>query len=207
MALAYDSEDPMDGTPGLPPPRVAYDRTPIHRGSVFAVERVTFRDDAGRVIVRDIVRHPGAVTVIPVLADGSLVMIRNWRVAVGTWLDEFCAGKLEPGEDPALAAARELEDETGFSAAHIRPVGVFFTSPGFADERMYVFEATGLTPVPQRLEVGEQIEVVKRSVADVETMITRGQLIDGKTLGAFTLWKHGASGSGVAPMGSPELNS
>ena len=99
----------MDGSSGLPPPRVAYDRTPIHRGSVFAVERVTFRDDAGRVIIRDIVRHPGAVTVIPVRDDGSLVMIRNWRVAVGTWLDEFCAGKLEPGEDPALAAARELK--------------------------------------------------------------------------------------------------
>ena len=199
MALAYDSVQPMDGSSGLPPPRVAYDRTPIHRGSVFAVERVTFRDDAGRIIVRDIVRHPGAVTVIPVLDDGRLVMIRNWRVAVGVWLDEFCAGKLEPGEDPALAAARELEEETGFTAAQIRPVGVFFTSPGFADERMYVFEATGLTPVPQRLEVGEQIEVVTRSVADLQSMITRGELVDGKTLGAFTLWKHGASGAGATP--------
>lgn len=199
MALAYDSADPMDGTSGLPAPRVAYDHTPIHRGSVFAVERVTFRDDSGRVIVRDVVRHPGAVTVIPVLADGRLVMIRNWRVAVGAWLDEFCAGKLEPGEDPALAAARELEEETGFSAACIRPVGVFYTSPGFADERMHVFEATGLTPVPQRLEVGEQIEVVTRSIADMESMITRGYMVDGKTLGAFTLWKLGASGTGAAP--------
>jgi hypothetical protein len=64
---------------------------------------------------------------------------------------------------------------------------------------MYVFEATGLTPVPQRLEVGEQIEVVTRSVADLQSMITRGELVDGKTLGAFTLWKHGASGTGATP--------
>ncbi|MFZ4066234.1 MAG: NUDIX hydrolase [Phenylobacterium sp.] len=107
------------------PPRVTYDRVPIHRGTVFAVERVSFRDDTGREIVRDVVRHPGAVTVIPVLDDGRLVMIRNWRVAVGAWLDEFCAGKLEPGEDPALAAARELRWKTlriwGIRRASWRP--------------------------------------------------------------------------------------
>ena len=182
----------MDGPSGMHPPRVTYDRVPIHRGTVFAVERLSFRDDAGREIVRDVVRHPGAVTVIPVLDDGRLVMIRNWRVAVGAWLDEFCAGKLEPGEDPALAAARELEEETGHSASTIRHVGTFFTSPGFADERMHVFEARGLVPVPQRLEAGEQIEVVLRTEAELEAMVRDGTMVDGKTLGAFTLWKLGA---------------
>jgi ADP-ribose pyrophosphatase len=156
---------------------------------VFGVERVTYRDAAGHAHEREVVRHPGAVTVVPVLDDGRLVMIRNWRVAVGQWLDEFCAGKLEPGEDPAAAAARELEEETGHAAGEIRPLGTFFTSPGFADERMHVFEARALRQVPPRLEHGEQIEVVVRSPEELEAMIARGEVLDGKSLGAFLLWR------------------
>lgn len=163
-------------------------RVPIHRGAVFAVERVAFRDRSGRARERDVVRHPGAVTVIPVLADGRLVMIRNWRVAVGAWLHEFCAGKLEPGEDPAAAAARELEEETGHRASEVRAIGTFFTSPGFADERMHVFEARGLEPVPRRLEPGEEIEVAVRSAPELERMIAAGEVVDGKTIGAYLLW-------------------
>ena len=169
----------------------------IHSGKVFAVERVAFRDDAGREVVKDVVRHPGAVTVIPVLDDGRLVMIRNWRIAVGGWLDEFCAGKLEPGEDPAIAAARELEEETGRSAGRIRKVGTFYTSPGFADELMHVFEARMLVEVPRRLELGEQIEVIVRAPAELEAMIVDGSLTDGKTIGAYALWKLGAGRSGA----------
>ena len=178
----------MDGASTPVPPRIPYGHAEIHRGAVFAVERVAYRDDEGNELVRDVVRHPGAVTVIPVLDDGRLVMIRNWRVAVSGWLDEFCAGKLERGEDPAVAAARELEEETGHRATCIRRVGTFFTSPGFADERMHVFEARGLVPVPRRLEAGEQIEVAVRSVDELRGMIADGRMQDGKTLGAFLIW-------------------
>lgn len=179
----------MDETPGNLPPQVIYQRVPIHQGSVFAVERVSCRDDAGKEITRDIVRHPGAVTVLAVHDDGRLVMIRNWRIAVASWLDEFCAGKLEANENPAHAALRELEEETGFTAQSIRAIGTFFTSPGFADERMHVFEARGLTPVGQRLEAGEQIQVVTRTTLELESMIKDGSLVDGKTIGAYMLWK------------------
>ena len=177
------------------PPRVPYGHAELHRGAVFAVERVAFRDDQGRELVRDVVRHPGAVTVIPVLDDGRLVMIRNWRVTVADWLDEFCAGKLERGEDPAAAAGRELEEETGYRASCIRKVGTFLTSPGFADERMHVYEARGLEAVPRRLEIGEQIEVSIRSEPELERMIAEGRMQDGKTLGAYLLWKLGRGGS------------
>jgi hypothetical protein len=98
----------MDRSDANQPARTSRGGSTIHRGTVFSVERVSYVGRAGRELERDVVRHPGAVTVIPVLDDGRLVMIRNWRVAVGAWLDEFCASKLEPGEDPALAAAREL---------------------------------------------------------------------------------------------------
>lgn len=180
----------MDGTDrtAAPTHHVPYGHTTIHQGGIFAVEQVRYRDEAGRELTRDIVRHPGAVTVVPVLDDGRLVMIRNWRIAVAGWLDEFCAGKLERGEDPAHAAARELEEETGYCAAQVTPLGTFYTSPGFADERMHVFEARGLTPVPRRLEVGERIEVVLRSVDEVSAMIRQGRIVDGKTIGAFAQW-------------------
>lgn len=161
----------------------------LHQGSVFGVEQLTYTDPAGHRLVRDIVRHPGAVTVIPVQEDGSLVMIRNWRISVQRWLYEFCAGKLEPGEDPVQAARRELEEETGRRTTQLRKVGEFFTSPGFADERMHVYEARGLTTGPRRLEVGERIEVVTCTVEELDAMIRDGRMEDGKTMAAYIQWR------------------
>lgn len=140
-------------------------------------------------IVKDVVRHPGAVAVIAVRGDGRLVLVRNRRVAVGRALVEFCAGKLERGEDPAAAAARELEEETGHAAGRIERIGEFFTSPGFTDELMHVFVATDLRPVPQRLEPGEEIEVVLMDRGAFEQAIASGVIVDGKTLGAYLLWR------------------
>ena len=185
----------MSGADGSRGPRTPFGHEELLVSRVFRIERVRFVDGAGREIVREVVRHPGAVTVIPVLEDGRLVMIRNWRITVADWLDEFCAGKLEKGEDPAAAAGRELQEETGYRAASIRKVGTFLTSPGFADERMHVFEARGLEPVPRRLEEGEQIEVSIRSEPELEQMIAEGRMQDGKTLGAYLLWKLGRGGA------------
>jgi ADP-ribose pyrophosphatase len=170
-------------------PRQVQSVTVTHTGPVFRVESCEVVDREGRIARRDIVRHPGAVTVIPVLDDGRLVVIRNERIAVNERLLEFCAGKLEPGEDPAAAAGRELEEECGFRAAQIEPLGMFYTSPGFADERMYVFLATGLTAVPRRLEPGEEIDVETCSLEDLRHLIARGELRDGKSLGALMLWQ------------------
>ena len=163
--------------------------TRILQGEVFGVERVEWTDESGHSHVRNIVRHPGAVTVVPELADGRLVLIRNWRVSVQDWLVEFCAGKLEPGEAPQLAAERELEEETGYAASHIRPIGVFLTSPGFADERMHTFAASGLREVPRRLQPGERIEVLLESPSTVQAWIADGRIRDGKSIAAFALWK------------------
>jgi len=158
-------------------------------GEIFSVDRLRFDDEGGRPMTRHIVRHPGAVVVVPRLADGRLVMIRNLRVSVGEWLWEFCAGKLERGEQPAVAAGRELEEETGHRAAAITALGTFFTSPGFADELMHAFAADGLTEVPQRLEAGERIKVERVSIDEIESMIRDGRVRDGKTIAAFALWR------------------
>jgi ADP-ribose pyrophosphatase len=164
-----------------------------HTGPVFRVESLTVLDRFGRAARRDVVRHPGAVTVIPVLDDGRIVVIRNERIAVAERLLEFCAGKLEPGEEPATAAARELEEECGYHAATVEPLGMFYTSPGFADERMFVFLARGLTPVERRLEPGEEIDVELTSVEELRAGIARGEVRDGKTIGALMLWLAQAS--------------
>ena len=163
--------------------------TRILQGEVFSVDRVEWTDPSGRALSRHIVRHPGAVTVVPELADGRLVMIRNWRVSVQRWLLEFCAGKLEAGEAPLAAAARELEEETGYRAGNVAPIGKYLTSPGFADERMHAFVARDLRPVPRNLQPGERIEVELHAPDAIARMISDGSIEDGKSIAAFALWK------------------
>ena len=163
----------------------------VHAGPIFSVERRECPNPRGAdrpPIVRDIVRHPGAVAVVPVLDDGRLVLIRNRRDAVDAWLYELCAGKLELGEEPAAAAGRELEEETGYVATTIEKLGEFYTSPGFADELMRVFEARGLRPAAQRLEEDERITVEIRTVDETLAMIAAGEIRDGKTLAGLLLW-------------------
>jgi ADP-ribose pyrophosphatase len=166
---------------------------------VFRVERVSYASADGATRFKDIVRHPGAVAVIAQHADGRLVLVRNRRVAVGQRLVEFCAGKLEPGEPPAQTALRELEEETGFAAGRLEALGSFFTSPGFADEIMHVFVASDLRPVPQRLEPGEEIEVVTLAEDELRAAIASGEILDGKTLGAYLLWSMKRAGPGACP--------
>jgi ADP-ribose pyrophosphatase len=161
--------------------------TVTHVGPVFSVERLEWVTDAGT-IVKDVMRHPGAVTVIGELDDGRLVMIRNHRVAVGRPLLEFCAGKREPGEAPEDGARRELEEETGYRAGRIDSIGRFYTSPGCSDELMHVFLARALQPVERRLEPGEEIDVVLLAPDRVRAAIADGELEDGKSLAAFHLW-------------------
>ena len=160
-----------------------------HEGPVFRVEVLEYEDPERGPVRKDIVRHPGAVLVIPVDDDDRLVMIRNRRVSVDRWLIEFCAGKIEQGEPPLESARRELSEECGRHAGRLVEVGRFLTSPGMSDELMHVFEARDLSPTPQQLEPGEDIEVLVMSVEDIESMIRDGSLDDGKTIAALSLWK------------------
>jgi ADP-ribose pyrophosphatase len=164
-----------------------------HTGPVFRVESRTTIDATGRRVRRDIVRHPGAVAVLAIFPGGEsdprVVLIRNRRIAVDRELVECCAGKLERGEDPACAAARELEEECGLACTSLRFLGGFFTSPGFSDERMHVFLAEGLIEVARRLEPGEEIESLRVSSREVDEMIRDGRIEDAKTIAAWTLWR------------------
>ena len=108
---------------------------------------------------------------------------------MGRFLLEFCAGKLEPGEDPATAARRELEEEVGRRAGTVEPLGTYYTSPGFCDERMHAFIARDLKVIPQRLEPGEELRVVSYSAEEIDRMILEGKIDDGKSITAWHLFK------------------
>lgn len=148
----------------------------------FDVERRFIRLANGQEVERQVIVHPGAVVVLPVMDDGRVVMIHNDRFAAGRTLLELPAGTLEADEDPAECAARELEEETGFRSRQIKPLCDFYTSPGILSERMYAFVASGLEHVGQRLEAGEEIEVVIEPADKIRQMLIAGQLRDGKTI-------------------------
>lgn len=149
---------------------------------LFRVVQESYETPDGRRHVRQIVRHPGAVAIIPRLDDGRICLIDNYRQSVGRTLVELPAGTCEPNEDPAETARRELAEETGYRAARIEKIAEFYMSPGILDERMHVYLATGLAPGPQALEGGEQITLRVTPWDDVLRMIRDGQIRDAKTV-------------------------
>lgn len=162
----------------------------LHSGAKFDFESVTFPASGGGTLTREIVRHPGSVIVLPLLdsAQGrSVVLIRNWRVATESWLWELPAGTRAKGEDPAACAMREVEEETGYTAATLEPLCRFHTSPGLSDELMWAYVATGLKKSAQRLEVDERIEVHVVSVARALELVCNGEMTDAKSI-LVLLW-------------------
>jgi ADP-ribose pyrophosphatase len=149
---------------------------------LFRVERVAYDDPQGVKHTREIVRHPGAAVILPVLEDGRICLIRNFRVTAGEPLIEVPAGTLDPGETPLACAGRELQEETGYTAGDLRPCGWIFPSPGILDEKMHLFIATRLkTGTPERM-AGEQITNLIVSLDDALKMIESGELRDGKSI-------------------------
>lgn len=157
----------------------------IRRGAKFNFEVAEVRSPGGKVLEREVVRHPGAVVVLPLLETPRgprVVLIRNWRISLEQWLVELPAGTLEAGESPQIAAGRELAEETGYEAATVTPLGRFHTSPGMSDERMWAYVATGLTRGAQRLEADERVTVLDVPAAEALAMVRRGEIEDAKSM-------------------------
>lgn len=169
-------------------PRVT-ERELIHRGKKFDFERVNLSAPGAQPVWREVVRHPGAVCVLPVLRESTedrIVMIRNHRFALGgttgEQLWELPAGTCEPGEPVLTTAGRELIEETGFEAGTLESLLWFYTTPGMTDEKMHAVLATDLKPVGQQLEEDERIEVHVLPVSEVLAMVDRGEIVDAKTV-------------------------
>ena len=176
---------PLNSTDAQRAPQIVGRRT-LHKGRKFDFELLTVRQ-GGQETLREVVRHPGAVVVVPILDDGRIVLIRNHRVALGERLWECCAGTIEPPEEPIVCAARELIEETGYRAATLVPLGWFYTTPGLTDERMHAFIATGLTHIGQDLEDDESILVEPLPAHRILDMIASGELRDAKSMLAVLL--------------------
>ena len=157
-------------------------------GKRFRVVRHTQRLPDGTTAQRETVVHPGAVTILPILDDGRVCLIRNYRVSVNETLLELPAGTLEPGEDPAACAARELIEETGFRAETWEKLAEFYMSPGILNERMHVFLAANLTAGPAELEVGEEIEPVVVTWEQAMDLTREGRIRDAKTLAGLLFY-------------------
>ena len=125
---------------------------------------------------------------LPVLPDGSIAMIRNFRYAVGQYLWELPCGTLDPGEPPLDCAVRELKEETGFTASNIKPLGKSLSCPGYSDETIFSFLATGLTRGAQELEVYEDITVEIVSDEKVKRMVADNEITDAKSIAALSVY-------------------
>ena len=156
----------------------------LYQAKRFRVERVTQESADGSRHVREIVRHPGAVTIVPLLDGGRICFVENFRVAVGERLVELPAGTLEPPEPPRETALRELAEETGYRAADIEHIATFCMSPGILDEKMHVFVASGLTPGEMALEAGEDIRVLLATWQEALEMVRDGRIHDAKSVAA-----------------------
>jgi ADP-ribose pyrophosphatase len=155
----------------------------IHRGRVvhLTIEEVTLPN--GHVMPLEIVRHPGAAAVVAMDEQGNVTLIRQYRHAVGGYLWEIPAGKLEPDETPLTCATRELAEEVGLQAATLEPIGSIVTCPGFCDEVIHLFLATSLSRVPMQRGVDEVIESVSAvPLASALAMIRTGAIRDSKTI-------------------------
>jgi ADP-ribose pyrophosphatase len=145
----------------------------------------------GRTVRLEIVHHPGAAAVVPLHEDGSVTLVHQYRHATGRFLYEIPAGLLEAGEAPLDCARRELEEETGLTADRVEPLLTYHTTPGFSDEQVHLFVATGLGEGRQALEHDELLETVRVPFGRALDWVREGRITDGKTLIAL-LAVHGA---------------
>ncbi len=154
----------------------------IYSGRVITLNVDTVRLPNGLTVDLETIRHPGAAAVVPMKEDGTVVLIKQFRHAAGGFIYEIPAGKLDPGEDPLHCAARELEEEVGYRASSFQLLSSIFTAPGFADEVIHVYKATGLTKGRQHLDRDEVLEVIEMPLEHAIRQIQDGTIRDGKTI-------------------------
>lgn len=154
----------------------------IYSGKVITLNIDTVTLPNGVTVDLEVVRHPGAAAVVPLKENGTVVLIKQFRHAAGGFIYEIPAGKLHPGEDPKDCAARELEEEVGYQAGKLDLLSSIFTAPGFTDEVIHVYKATGLKKGRQQLDRDEVLEIVEVSLQEAIEMIDKGTIRDAKTM-------------------------
>jgi ADP-ribose pyrophosphatase len=154
----------------------------IYTGQVVTLNVDTVALPNGITVDLEVVRHPGAAAVVPLKDDGTVILIRQFRHAAGGFIYEIPAGKLHPGEDPKVCAVRELEEEVGYRTDKLELLSSIFTAPGFTDEVIHIYKATGLTTGRQQLDRDEVLEVIEMPLLEAIRMIETGAIRDAKSI-------------------------
>jgi len=187
-----DDDEKRSGDAHLVETRIASED--VFDGKLLHVKRDTVRLPDGKTATREYIAHPGAVMIIPRLPDGTLIMERQFRYPLGRIFIEFPAGKIDPGEDPATTAARELLEETGYTAERWSHIGTLHPLITYSTERIEIYTADALTFVGAKLDAGEFIEIFSATLDEALAWIDRGKLTDVKTmLGLLLLSRRAAS--------------
>ncbi|MBI3964755.1 MAG: NUDIX hydrolase [Chloroflexi bacterium] len=154
----------------------------VHTGRTIRLRIDSVRLSNGLEITRDVVEHPGAVAVVPLTENGDVLLVRQYRHAVGRVLLEIPAGTRRRGEDPLLCAGREIREETGHRAGRIERLTGFYTAPGFCEEYLEVYLARDLAPDPLAMDEDEEIEVERVPFATALQLIGSGEICDAKSI-------------------------
>ena len=175
------------GTPPLEKARVLSSVT-VYEGPIFGIRRDKVIEPSGVRATREVITHPGSVVVLPVLADGRILLIQQYRHATRQYLWELVAGRMDPGETPKAAAARELIEETGYRAKRFCIFLDIFPTPGFLEERMFILLAEGLTAGKAEPEEDEKIISRSHDRKQLEEMIRGGKLRDAKSIAGILFY-------------------
>ena len=173
--------------PGVVMSAKVHHRKVIHRGRVFDFTIETITLENGETVDLEVIRHPGAAAVVAMPDPSSLLLLRQYRHAVGGYILEVPAGTVDAGETPDRCARRELIEETGYAGHTWEAIGEITPVPGYSDERIHLYLATDLTPARQRLDRDELIQVQTVSMEEAEEMIRNGEIQDAKTIAALTM--------------------
>ena len=164
------------------------DSETVFEGRLYDLRLDTLRAPEGHTFRREMVYHPGAVCMVPLDADGSLLLVEQYRHGARTRLLEIPAGTLEPGEDPGETAAREMREEVGMRAGRVEPLGGFWIAPSWATEYLHLYLCTELTPDPLPGDEDEDIEVVRLSREEALAAIDEGRIVDAKSIAGILRW-------------------
>lgn len=170
------------------PPVVVKNRELVYKGAVLDIFQDTVLVN-GHEAKWDFVHHNGAAAVLPVMEDGKILMVRQYRHALNRYTLELPAGKLDSPDEPMIeCAARELEEETGYRSEHLEYLLTVNTTIAFCDEKIGIYLATDLIPSEQNLDEDEEINVEAWELEDLEELIRKGEMTDGKTIAAISVY-------------------
>lgn len=154
----------------------------VFRGRRVSIKLAHLPLPSGKRVFREVVEHPGAVAILPLLGEEGILLLKQYRPAIGRWIYEIPAGTVEKGESPLTCARRELEEETGYRAGRMRKLFEMYLAPGYSTERLHSFLASQLHPTSPHHDWGEEIKVVKTTLPRALEMIRSNKIEDAKTI-------------------------